>query len=239
MSFVAVGVTAGIGVTQAVIGGINAGKAHRQMERLQTPSYAPNKAISDYYQEALNRYSQSPYQSNFYEQAQKQAGRNLATGIGALQDRHSTGNIGALVQGSDDQLQRAGVQAEGLQRQAFGQLGQAANMQNADYQRQFQYNKEAPYEKAMGIAQAKAVAGSQMENAGFANISGGLGSYGQMQQYKTLFGGGGNTGGGNSTNAFAANKGQAYAPDIADTAGIYNSPAGGIGYIDPNSYSRF
>ena len=89
---------------------------------------------------------------------------------------------------------RAGVQAEGLQRQAFGQLGQAVNMQQGDYQKQFEYNQEAPYEKQFGIDQAKAVAGSQMENAGLSSISGGLGSYNQSNMFKQIYGGG-STGG--------------------------------------------
>lgn len=204
------------------------------MENLKTPTYQGSQPLSNYYQEALNRYNQSPYQSNFYEQAQKAAGRNLETGISTLQDRHSAGNVGALVQGNDDQMQKAGVQAEGLQRQAFGQLGTAANAETGDIRQKFQYNQEAPYEKAFGIAQGKAIAGSQMENAGFSNISGGLGSFGQLQQYKTLFGGGGTGGGGNSTNAFATNSGPSYAqtPGLADTTGGgYTSPAGGIGSI--------
>jgi|ERR1700690_3350 len=237
MSFVAVGVTAGIGVTQAVIGGINASKAHKAMEKLQTPTYQPSQAISSYYQDALNRYNQSTYQSNFYEQAQKAAGRNLATGISADMDRHSAGNIGALVQGNDDQMQKAGVQAEGLQRQAFGQLGQATNMQVGDTREAFENNQVAPYNKQFGIDQAKAVAGSQMENSGFQNISGGLGSFSQLNQYKSLFGGGNTGGGGTRTNAFASGGPQyASSPGLANTGGGYTSPAGGIGYINPNGY---
>lgn len=190
MSFVAVGVTAGVGITQAVLGGIKAHKAQEGLQNLKTPTYSPNQAISSYYQQALQKYNTSPYQSNFYEQAQKAAGRNEATAIGATMDRHSAGNIGAIVQGTDDQMQKAGVQAEGLQRQAFGQLGTATNMENADYQRQFDQNQLAPYEKQASIYQGKAIAGSQMENAGFQNLSGGIGAYSQMNQLKALYGGG-------------------------------------------------
>lgn len=118
--------------------------------------------------------------------------------------------VGALVQGNNDAMGRAGVQAEGLQRQAFGQLGQAVNMQQGDYQKQFEYNQEAPYEKQFGIDQAKAVAGSQMENAGLSSISGGLGSYNQSNMFKQIYGGGSGGGGaqgaggggGGSSNAF-------------------------------------
>lgn len=116
-------------------------------------------------------------------------------------------------------MQRAGVQAEGLQRQAFGQLGQAVNMQSGDYQRQFEQNQEAPYEKQMQIDQAKAIAGSQMENAGLSSMSSGLGSASQFNMYKKLFGGGG-------TNGIQPPVGS-----YGSTAGYYNpgSGSGGLG----------
>jgi hypothetical protein len=231
MSFAAAGVAAGIGLTQAVWGGVKAGQAHGALENLKTPVYAPNQAISQYYQQALQRYQQSPYQSNFYEQAQKAALGNQATAIGATMDRHSAGNIGAIVQGTDNQLQKAGVGAEGLQRQAFGQLGQAANMEAGDARTAFQYNQLAPYEKAFGIDQAKAVAGSQMENAGFSNISGGIGSYSELVQYKKLLGLRDN-----KSNATTGNPGGATTNAFANSAGSYNPGVGGLGGIYDNQF---
>lgn len=219
MSFVAVGVTVGAGLVEYGVGAIKAHKAQKALEKTQTPVYKPNQAISDYYQSALQRANTSPYASSFYQQAEKQSGRSLATGIGALQDRHSSNMVGALVQGNNDSMQRAGVQAEGLQRQAFGQLGQAVNMQSGDYQRQFEQNQEAPYEKQMQIDQAKAIAGSQMENAGLSSMSSGLGSASQFNMYKKLFGGGG-------TNGIQPPVGS-----YGSTAGYYNpgSGSGGLG----------
>lgn len=221
MSFIAVGVTVGAGLVEYGVGAVKAHKAQKALEKTQTPVYKPNQAISDYYQTALQRANTSPYASNFYQQAQKQSDRSLATGIGALQDRHSANMVGALVQGNNDSMQRAGVQAEGLQRQAFGQLGQAANMQNQDYQRQFEQNQEAPYEKQIQIDQAKAIAGSQMQNAGLQSMSSGLGSASQFSMYKQLYG---NQGGG--ANAAAASGGP-----YGSTAGYYNpgSGPGGLG----------
>src|ERR1700743_2823975 len=100
-----------LGAGQLIGGLIGRGRNERNLNNLQNPTYTPNKAISDYYTMALNRATANPYDSNFYEQAQKQAGRGLATGIGALQDRRSAiGGIGALVEGSQDALQKAGVQ---------------------------------------------------------------------------------------------------------------------------------
>lgn len=226
MSFAAVGITAGLGVGQAVLGGIKASKAQKGLENLRTPTYSPNKAISDYYQTALQRANASPYASNFYQQAEKNSGRNLATGIGALQDRRSAvGNIGALVQGQDDALQRSGVQAEGLQRQAFGQLGQATNMQNADYQRQFEQNQEAPYEKQASIYQGKAIAGSQMENAGFQNAFSGLGAASQFGMLKKLYG--------DKTPPPPITTQPA---TYGSQAGLYNPGVGGLGGIYDNQF---
>lgn len=226
MSFIAAGVTVGLGATQAIIGGIKAGKAHREIENLKTPVYSPNQAISSYYQTALNRYNTSPYQSNFYEQAQKMGQRNLATGIGALTDRHSAGNIGALVQGSDDQLQKAGVQAEGMQRQDFGQLGQAANMKVQDDRQAFEVNQMMPYEKQLSVLQGKAIGGSQMENAGFSNATGALGGVSQMNQYKKLLGtgnGGGGQGGAAAVNGLGSNTSGYYNPGIGGLGGVYDN----------------
>ena len=178
------------------------------------------------------------------------AGRGLATGVNALQDRHSTGMVGALVQGNNDAMQRAGVGAEGLQRQAFGQLGQAVGMQNADYQRQFEQNQQAPYEKQLQLEQAKAIAGSQMENAGFSNMSSALGSYSQYGMLKQLYGGGGTMGGASAGGGGGVrtdttgyyNPGVGGSNDMTGLANFntgYTSPAGGIGYINPNAYSSF
>jgi hypothetical protein len=228
MSFLAVGVTAGAGLVEAGIGALKAHKAQQGLQNLRTPSYQPNQAVSSYYQQALQRANTSPYASDFYQQAQKTAGRNLATGIGALQDRRSaTGNIGALVQGSNDSLNRAGVQAEGLQRQAFGQLGSAVGMQQGDYQKQFQYNQEAPYEKQAGIYQAKAIAGSQMENTGLSSAFGGLGSASQFGMLKQLYGTPGQTTGA-AQPATSTGGGQA--------ANAYNPGVGGFGGTFQNQF---
>ena len=114
--------------------------------------------------------------------AEKNAGRGLATGISALQDRRSTGNVAGLVEGEQDSLGKAGVQAEGLQRQAMSQYGQATNMKAADDKYAFDVNQEAPFERKYSLLAAKASGGNQMVNAGLSNISQGLQSYSQSKQ---------------------------------------------------------
>lgn len=226
-----------LGAGQLIGGLIGRGKNQRNLNNLQNPTYAPNKAISDYYQTALDRANTSPYASNFYQEALKQAGRGVSTGIGALQDRRSgVGNIGALVQGSDDQLQKAGVQAEGLQRQAFGQLGQATQMKAGDDRYAFGINQEQPFERKYSEISGKLQANNQMINSGIQNFSQGLtggqapnvGGYGGLGGIGSLMGMGKSSGGAPQ---------YSYTPSLANTGGGGGDPAAGINYIDPNSFS--
>lgn len=187
MSFVATGVSVGFGAYQAISGGIKSHNAQKAIEKLQSPTYSPNKAIADYYQDAKTRAEAGPYNSAFYQMAEKNAGRGLATGISTLQDRRSTGNVAGLVQGEEDQLQKAGVQAENIQRQNFGQYGQATSMKAADDKYAFDINKEAPFERKYGLLAAKAGGANKTANAGISNIYQGVQGYEQsLQQDKYL-----------------------------------------------------
>ncbi len=174
MSFIAAGVTVGLGATQAIVGGIKAHSAQKQIEKLQSPVYQPNQAISDYYQTARNKAEASPYNSLFYQMAEKNAGRGLATGISALQDRRSSGNVAGLVEGEQDSLQKAGVQGEALQRQAMSQYGQATGMKAADDKYAFDVNQEEPFERKYSLLAAKAGGANQTTNAGISNVGQGL-----------------------------------------------------------------
>lgn len=149
--------------------------------------YQPNQAIADYYQTAKNRAETSPYESQFYQMSEKNANRGLATGISALQDRRSAGNVAGLVQGEQDSLQKAGVQSEALQRQAMAQYGQATGMKSQDDKYAFDVNQEAPFERKYNLLAAKAGGGNQMANAGITNIGQGLQGYSQGQQQNKYF----------------------------------------------------
>ena len=233
MSFVAASVTVGLGATQAIIGGIKSHKAQKNLENLKTPVYTPNKAVSDYYQTALNRYNTDPYNSQYYQQAEKQAQQGLATGISALGDRRSaTGNIGALVGNEQNQLQNAGVKAENLRNQEFGALGQATNMKAADDRQAFQYNEEAPYEKQYNLLEAKAGGANQMENAGLTNAFQGIQGYTQQQQQQKYFkalqgmsGGRGNSGSSNTSPIAGGTAGPNYGQYLSSMFGL-----GGISF---------
>lgn len=238
MSFLAVGVSAGLGVTQAVVGGIRSQNAQQRLENQRPPKYSPNQAISSYYQQALARSNTNPYASAFYNNAQRVANQNQASAISNLQDRRAgVAGVGAIMQGTNNALEKAGVTAEGLQRQDFATLGRATQMQAGENRQAFDINQMLPYDQSRALYEAQASGANQMENAGLQNIGGALMSYNNNQFYKNLIGE-------NNQGVVGKNMAPSYSSDgtpLADTGGASVlrkiSPAAGIGYINPNSSS--
>lgn len=180
---------AGIGLIQGIGGLFQAKKARKQLERLNSPTYAPNQGISDYYKTALNRFQTNPYASQGYTVAQQNAGRNLSAGLGALNDRRGgIAGISRLSAINNDAMLKAGVAAENQQNQRFGQLGGATQMKAADDKYAFQTNQLMPYQQKYNMLAGKAAGGNQIMNAGIQNVFGGLGALGEGSMFKSLYG---------------------------------------------------
>lgn len=206
------GISAGLGVAQTVGGLIGAGKAHKRLENLanQSPIYQPSRAIGNYYNEALNRYMQSPYNTQMYQQAMNNVQRNLGTGIGALQDRRSAlAGVSSLVDQGNRSMERAGVQAEGLRNQNFATLGRAAGMKAGEDRLAYQYNQLNPWQTRMQLAGAKAAGMNQLANAGISNIFSGLGNISNIKAMRELYGG---------------------PPSTGSSRAMYQSPGTGLAY---------
>lgn len=182
-------IQAGAGVIQTIGGFLQAKKAQKALERLQSPTYTPNQAISDYYGKALARYSANPYQSSLYKMQNQNIQRSTAQGISGLNDRRlGIGGIASLIQGQNDAMLKAGAAAEGEQGQRLQQLGQATGMKATDDKYAFQTNQLMPYQQKYNLIAGKAAGGNQIMNAGLQNIQGGLGSYGEYQGMKNIYG---------------------------------------------------
>ena len=154
------------GAAQAIFSGKK--KKERDLENYAN-SYQPNQSILDVYNKAYNRYSSNPYQSQFYQQAQNNIQRNLATGINASSTRRGgLAAIGGLTQGADDASARAGVTAENMQGQQLGQLEQAARMKSAEDSKK--------YDMIYNLKAMKAGAANQQQAAGLQNMFGAAGS---------------------------------------------------------------
>lgn len=184
----------GLGIGQLLFSGKR--KAERNLERLQTPTYGGNQGISNYYQQALQRYNTNPFQSQQYQTALNSSNRATATGLSALQGRGSAiGGISRLAALQNDAALRAGAVAEQTQNQRFGQLAGATQMKAGDDFRQYQQNVLAPYEKKLGLLSAKASGANKTAGAGIQNIFGGLNGIQQQSQLDQIYGDGNNGGG--------------------------------------------
>lgn len=180
---VAVGTAASIGMGAAQM--ISAKKGQRQQELAnlanKSPLYKGSKPIDAYYQEALNRYQASPYQSQQYLVGQKNVQRGMATGISGLQDRRSAiGGIARLAGTQSDALQNLGAAAESTKSQRFGQLGSATQLKAGEDYKKFNINEENPYERNLQLAQYRAQSAADQQQTGLgtiANAASNLGTY--------------------------------------------------------------
>lgn len=187
-------VTAGAGLIQGIAGFFGGRKARKQLENLQTPTYTPSKSITDYYNQALNRYQQSPYQTNLYKMQAQSIARGTQQGISALKERR-VGDISSLIQQQNDASLKAAAAAEQQQGQNFAQLGSASQAMAGEERKAFDINKMLPYQAKRDILMQKAAGSTQLMNAGLQNIYGGLTS-GIYASALSSSGGGGSSGGG-------------------------------------------
>ena len=191
--------TAGAGALAGGISAIGSNKRRKAREReldeyaKQSPLYGGSKPISEYYQQAMNRYNENPYQSQQYKMGAMEARRGAAQGIGALQDRRSAiGGISRLEANQNAAMQNLGAQAEAQRNQRFGQLGTATQMKNADLMQQFDINKMTPYNRQFGLKQMKSQAANQQYAQDVQNT---FSSLGNLASVGMMADGGMNTGG--------------------------------------------
>lgn len=147
----------------------------------KSPLAQRSKSLDDYYQEALNRYQENPYQSQQYQLGAMNAQRATAQGIGALQDRRSAiGGIGRLAAGQNMAMQNLGAQAEAQRNARFGQLGQASQEKTAQDKYLFDVNQMTPYNRQLQLKQLSAQAANERYNAGLQMVGGALGNAAQI-----------------------------------------------------------
>ena len=188
MSFAALGVAgtiAAVGTAGSLaMGGIQMANANKQQRRAQaalerqaanSPLRKESKSLNDYYQQALNRFKESPYQSAAYQQAMQNARRTTASGLGALQDRRSAiggiSRLGGLESGAS---QRAVALGEQMQAQRFNELGRATQMKKRDEDELFDINVMTPYQRNLQLEQMKGAAAGERYNAGMQMVGQGL-----------------------------------------------------------------
>jgi hypothetical protein len=165
-----------LGAIQTAIGFFGGRKAKKALESQQTPIYTPSKSISDYYNQALQRYQESPEQSNLYKMQAQSIARGTNQGLSTLQQQPGNrmlGGVSALIQNQNDASLKALAAAEQQKDQRFGQLGSASQAMGAEERQAFNINKMLPYQNRRDILQQKAGGYAQMLNSGITNLFGG------------------------------------------------------------------
>jgi hypothetical protein len=181
IGLVAAGIQGLGGIYQAATSG--RGDAENQLNAFakQSPLAKESKSLNDYYQEALNRYQENPYQSQAYQVGAMNAQRATAQGIGALQDRRSAiGGVGRLAAGQQNAMQNLGAQVEAQRNARFGQLGQATQAKTAQDKYLFDVNQMTPYNRQLQLKQMASQAANERYNAGLQMVGGALGNAAQI-----------------------------------------------------------
>jgi hypothetical protein len=177
---IAGGVQALGGAAQSIFSGRKKAENELNAFAKQSPLYKGSKSINDYYQQAMNRYNENPYQSQQYQLGAMNAQRATAQGIGALQDRRSAiGGISRLAAGQQNAMQNLGAQAEAQRSSRFGQLGQAAQAKTAEDYKMFDINQMTPYNRQLQLKQMAAQAANERHNAGLQMVGSALGGIAQ------------------------------------------------------------
>ena len=192
IGLVAAGTQAAVGLGQALFSGRKKKEADLNAFAKQSPLAQESKSLNDYYQQALNRYQENPYQSQQYQLGAMNAQRATAQGIGALQDRRSAiGGIGRLAAGQQTAMQNLGAQAEAQRNARFGQLGQATQAKTAQERYLFDINQMTPYNRQLQLKQYAAQAANAREAAGLQALGSGLGNAAAVEMANIGTGGGG------------------------------------------------
>jgi len=173
-----------LGAYQSATSG--AGAAEKDFENFakQNPLAQRSKSLDDYYQQALNRYQENPYQSAQYMAAQRNADRALASRLNLGQDLGSSLSMAGKANAQySDTLGQAGGQAEAQRNQRFGQYGQAAQLENQQDKYLYDVNQASPFNRQLGIKQMKSQAANERYNAGLGMMGGALGNYALGSMY--------------------------------------------------------
>lgn len=177
IGLIAAGTQALAGAGQAAFSGRK--KRERELDAFakQSPLYKGSKSVDDYYQEAMNRYRENPYQSLQYQVGQKNIQRAMSAGLSGLQDRRSAiGGIGRLFGAQTDAMANLGAQTEAQRNARFGQLGSATQMKTGEDYKKFDINQMTPFNRQFGLAQYKSQAANDRYNAGVQMVGSALGN---------------------------------------------------------------
>ena len=164
-----------IGIGNMLFSGRKKQEANLENIASNTPTYSGSTPISNYYNQAMQRYNTNPTSSAIYQRGMQDTNANTNNALSQLQDRRSgIAGIGAINQQANTANLNTEVQAENQQNQRFGELGSATQMKDSDDRFKFQTNTIDPFQLKLSLANMKAQAANSRYNAGVQNFSQGI-----------------------------------------------------------------
>lgn len=191
MSFAAIaiaGTVASVGMGTAQMISANKGRRRAELEAKaqNSPIYKPSKSIQAQYQEAKNRYMESPYQSQEYLQGMKNINQASAEGIFGAQRLRGGGGISRIAGTKANALQNLALGVGSRRDQRFRDLGQASQAMAGEEKMEFDINKQTPYNRDLQLAQWKAQSAADAEQAGLSTIGSGLSNLATYAAYSGM-----------------------------------------------------
>ena len=120
-----------------------------------TPKYKPNQSILNYYDSALRRFNTSPTDTAQYKSDKQNIRQGTTQALSSLNKLRS-GDVANIIQGQNNSLLKAAVNAENRKAQEFNVLGQAAQMKAGQDAKAFQQNELYPFEAKYNLLTMKA-----------------------------------------------------------------------------------
>lgn len=179
--------------------------AEKGLEGMQNPTYRPNQSILDYYSMALKKYQTSPTDTAGYKRDTQNIRQSTTQALSSLNKLRS-GDVANIVQGQNNSLLKAAVNAENRKAQELGVLADATRLKAGEGAKEFQYNQIAPFEKNYNLLALKAAGSRADQRTSTQNAYNNLGAAASILAGGDGMGGEGN--GNNSFNAIFGNKGQ-------------------------------
>lgn len=150
-------ITTGISLLSSANQKAQAKRAEKQAEESlnNAPKYKPNQSILDYYSKALQRYNTSPTDTAQYKMDKQNIGQSTVQALASLNKLRS-GDVASIIQGKNNSLLKAAVNAENRKAQEFNVLGNATNMKAGQDVKAFQQNELYPFEGKYNLMTMKA-----------------------------------------------------------------------------------
>lgn len=155
-----------IPLVTALISGASALKKRKDAKDAETaaeealknsPKYAANRSILNYYDEALRKYNVNPTDTREFKATKQGINQGTVQGLRALQDRRSgLAGVPTLVANQNNSLLKAAVNSENRKAQELGVVGQAAGMKAGEESAAFRQNELYPFEGRYNLLTMKA-----------------------------------------------------------------------------------